>query len=234
METTKRKSVVTVWGDSLAKGVVWNAERRRHGYAAETAADVVSKKLNVEIVNRARFGFTAPQGLAMIEKDLEDGWTCDTAVIEFGGNDCNFDWAAISDAPDAEHDPMTKPGAFEEALRRIIEKLRCVAIRPVLVTLPPIDAEKYFEFLVGDKLNPANILKWLGDKQRIYRFQEMYSLIVEKVARETDCKLIDLRRHCLENRAMYAMICEDGLHLNEKGQIFVGNEISRMILQGEA
>ena len=34
METMKRrKPIIMVWGDSLAKGVIWNAERCRHGYA---------------------------------------------------------------------------------------------------------------------------------------------------------------------------------------------------------
>ncbi|HQQ40259.1 MAG TPA: SGNH/GDSL hydrolase family protein, partial [Clostridia bacterium] len=91
---------VVIWGDSLAKGVIWNNERRRHGYSRTTAADIVAEKLGVQIINRAKFGYTAPQGLEMMERDFAEGITCDTALLEFGGNDCNFDWAAISEHPE--------------------------------------------------------------------------------------------------------------------------------------
>ncbi len=229
-----REETVFVWGDSLAKGVVWNEQRKRHGYALETAADIAGKKLGITIVNHAKFGSTAPQGCEMLARDLESGVDCDAALIEFGGNDCNFDWAAISECPDAHHDPVTTPERYIAALRDIVQRLYQRGIRPILMTLPPIDAERYFKFLVGDKLNAANILKWLGDVQQIYRFHEMYSWLVEKVAREFQIRLLDLRQRCLARHGFLAnMICEDGLHLNEEGQRFVGEQIAELVLLEE-
>ena len=102
----------------------------------------------------------------------------------------------------------------------------------MLMTRPPIDAEKYFRFLAGDKLNRANILRWLGDVQQIYRYQEMYSLMVEKVAMELSIRLIDLRSRCLAERRFFRdMLCEDGLHLTEEGQVFIGEQIAQLLLQ---
>ena len=144
---------VVIWGDSLAKGVIWNNERRRHGYSRTTAAEIVAEKLGVEIVNRAKFGYTAPQGLEMMERDFAEGIVCETALLEFGGNDCNFDWAAISEHPEEPHDPATLPDQFVESLRSMVGWLLNRGIRPVLMTLPPIDSERYFRFLVGDKLS---------------------------------------------------------------------------------
>ena len=229
--TQNLNETVVIWGDSLAKGVVWNNERRRHGYSKMTAADVVGKKLGITVVNRAKFGYTAPQGLEMMEHDVESGIVCDTALIEFGGNDCNFNWAEIAEHPEAKHEPATPPEKYLAALRNMVQWLYQKGIQPVLMTLPPIDAERYFKFLVGDKLNGGNILKWLGDVYQIYRYQEMYSLLVEKVAREFQIRLIDLRQRCLaKNGFLKDMICEDGLHLNEDGQRFVGEQIAELIL----
>lgn len=229
MNTTYNKHErVIVWGDSLAKGVVWNAARGRYGKAAKNAAELVARALDIEVENRARFGITSVEGLQLIENDLEKGVEADAALIEFGGNDCNFDWAAIAEAPEKEHLPVTTPEVFERTMRQIAEKLKRACIRPVFMTLPPIDAEKYFRFLTQG-INAENVLKWLGDKQRIYRFQEMYSLIIEKVARETGAKLLDLRRRCLEDRGMFHMLCEDGLHLSDAGQAFVARELARLV-----
>ena len=224
---TYGKEIVVVWGDSLAKGVVWNDQRKRLGYSKVTAAQVAGEKLGIQVLNRAKFGYTAPQGLDMMERDLAEGITCDTAFLEFGGNDCNFKWEEISEQPDAKHEPATTPDTFLASMRSMVRWLYERGIRPVLMTLPPIDAERYFRFLVGTKLNAKNILSWLGDVHQIYRYQEMYSLLIEKVAREYQVQLLDLRQRCLaKNGFLKDMICEDGLHLTEEGQLFVGEQIA--------
>jgi acyl-CoA thioesterase I len=233
MEQLAKENVV-VWGDSLAKGVVWNNTRKRLGYSKTTAVEVAAERLGIDIVNRAKFGFTAPQGLEMMERDISEGIVCDTAVIEFGGNDCNFNWAEVSENPDGTHTPATSPEQYSSALHNMVQWLYQRGIRPILMTLPPINAERYFRFLVGDKLNAGNILRWLGDVHQIYRYQEMYSLIVEKVARECSIQLIDLRSRCLERKGFCKdMICEDGLHLTEEGQVFIGGEIADLVLKSE-
>lgn len=229
MEQQKQETVV-VWGDSLAKGVLWNDRRKRHGYSRVTAAEIAGEKLGIHVLNRAKFGYTAPQGLEMMERDITEGIACDTAFLEFGGNDCNFNWAEISEEPTAHHDPATTPETFLASMQSMVRWLYERGIRPVLMTLPPIDAERYFRFLVGDKLNAKNILRWLGDVHQIYRFQEMYSLLIERVAREYSVRLLDLRQRCLaRNGFLSEMICEDGLHLTEEGQLFVGEQIVDLV-----
>lgn len=221
---------VILWGDSLGKGVVWNADRGRYGHAETSAAQVVSEELRICINNRSRFGSTAPQGLELMERDLNDGLSADAAVIEFGGNDCNFDWAGISDEPDANHDPVTLPEQYMKTLRVMVSRIREHGIRPILITLPPINAERYFQFLIGDKLNPDHVLRWLGDVHRIYRFQEMYSAIAATVAYELDVGLLDLRRKCLAVPDFITkFLCADGLHMNENGQLFTGQAVIELV-----
>ena len=224
------KETVVIWGDSLAKGVIWNDARKRHAYSNPTAADIAAERLGIEIINRSKFGCTAPEGQQIMERDVKSGITCKTALIEFGGNDCNFNWAAVSDHPEEEHFSATPPDAYLESMRAMVRWLIQRNIQPVLMTLPPIDAERYFRFLVGTRLNPKHILRWLGDVQQIYRYQEMYSMLVEKVAREFSVQLIDLRQKCLEYHGFVKrMICEDGLHLTEAGQRFMGETICDIV-----
>lgn len=224
------KETVVIWGDSLAKGVIWNDARKRHAYSNPTAADIAAERLGIEIINRSKFGCTAPEGMQMMERDMENGITCQTALIEFGGNDCNFNWAAVSEHPEEEHFSITPPDVYLESMRAMVRWLIQRNIQPVLMTLPPIDAERYFRFLVGTRLNPKHILRWLGDVQQIYRYQEMYSMLVEKVAREFSVQLIDLRQKCLEYHGFVKrMICEDGLHLTEGGQRFMGETIADIV-----
>lgn len=218
---------VLLLGDSLGKGVVWDAERARYGYAEQTAATVAQCRLGCSIDNRSRFGSTATAGCRLLDTALSSPPAYDAALLEFGGNDCNFDWAAISSAPDARHDPNTRPAQFADALQSMISRLRDAGIRPVLTTLPPIDPERYFRFLVGDRLNAENLLGWLGDVWQIYRFQEMYSLIIADIAHSMQVRLLDLRVRCLAVPGFIRdYICADGLHLNALGQQFAGEQLA--------
>ena len=221
---------ITIWGDSLGKGVAWNAERQRHVPLSENAVNVISRNTGIPINNRCRFGFTATRGLELLKRDLDQGLTCDVAVLEFGGNDCDFDWKAISERPDEVHGPAVEPDTFRKTLIDMVGILLEKGIRPILVTMPPIDAERYFCFFIGNRLNPQNVLKWLGDIQQIYRFQEFYSSLIRSVAEELHCTLLDIRSMCLANRSLQDLICDDGIHLNRAGQIYLGESVSNLIL----
>ena len=225
---------IVLWGDSLGKGVVWNASRARYGYAKPSAASIVEDRLHCQINNRSKFGCTAPMGLAVIKQDLSERIACDAALLEYGGNDCNFDWAGISEAPDAAHAPNTQPELFSDTLCDMVAILRDAGIRPILITLPPINPERYFRFFTGQKLRGDNVLRWLGDVWQIYRFQEMYSLLISDVARKLSVQLLDLRTRCLAVPGFIRdYICEDGLHLNERGQTFAGEQIAALALTNQ-
>lgn len=219
---------VIVWGDSVARGVIYDEKRNRYTLARESAARIVAEKLNIEIVNRARMGFTIRDGAQTIENDLFRGMTADAALIEFGGNDCNFDWKAISEAPEDKHIPNTPADIYEEKLTDIIETVRDAGMRPILVTLPPILSDRYFDFISRGGLSRENILQWLGDKNHIYRYHERYSGIISRIATKYRCALLDIRSAFLEKWNTDSLFCIDGIHPSEEGQRF----ISEAILQG--
>lgn len=68
-------------------------------------------------------------------------------AIEVGGNDSDFDWERIADQPDFDHQPKTPLHSYIETLQGIVASVRGLDVKPVLINLPPIDADRYFEFL---------------------------------------------------------------------------------------
>lgn len=208
---------VIVWGDSLTKGIMFDEATNRYMISPHNVCDVTQQCAGIKIENRSKMGMTVTRGKSLLERDLESGMTCDAALIEFGGNDSDFNWREISQSPDTPHISRTPIVQFEESLRAMVQKLKEKGILPVLATLPPIDAQRYFDFF-SRGLNKENILKWLGDVFHIYRYHEQYSVTIAAVAREAACPLIDWRAAFLRQWNNRALFCDDGIHPNEQGQ----------------
>ena len=49
---------VTIWGDSVMKGVVYDEKRRKYTLLPENGADRASRALGLQLRNRARMGCT--------------------------------------------------------------------------------------------------------------------------------------------------------------------------------
>ena len=218
-----------VFGDSLARGVVWDEGRGRYALSSCAAVKQVADRTGLQIVNRARMGMTAEGGLACMQADLEGGMTADRVLIEFGGNDSDFDWRAISEDPHADHQPKTRIETYEADIRSMIEMAEMHGMPAVLCTLPPIISENYFDFFSRDGLNADNILTWLGDKNKIYRFHERYSLVLGRLAREYGCRLLDLRSAFLEKWDAHPYYCCDGIHPNDRGQSLIADTVLAQI-----
>ncbi len=219
---------IVVWGDSVAKGVIFDDRRNRYAISKQTAVKQVSDALGTEIVNRSKMGRTITEGFLTMQTDLEKGLVCDVGVIEFGGNDSDFYWDQISSAPDRHFESKTPIGLFAQKLREMIAFLKQRGIRPVLMTLPPVNASRYFDFITRN-LNPANILKWLGTRETIYRFHEQYSAVIAEIARETGCVMIDLRSAFAAQADDPSLLCMDGVHPNDKGQALIGRTVLNAI-----
>jgi len=199
-------------------GIQINPENLRYHVNNNIEIEMIEKKHFLDIRNFSKFGCTITKGLALIEKRLKgNGPFCDAIIMNFGGNDCDFNWKAISECPDGEHFPHTPLDVFIDTYRKIIELLNEKGIRPIIATLPPLDAHRFFRWFCKG-LDMKNVLKWLGNVDAIYRWQESYSRAVEKIAAETDTLIVDLRGAFLKHRKLELFLCEDGAHPNTKGQ----------------
>ena len=195
---------------------------------------MIEETHSLRVRNFSKFGCTVSKGLALIEKRLNSAEpSCDAIIMDFGGNDCDFDWKAISERPEDKHLPNTPLDVFSDTYRKIIKLLRAREIRPIMTTLPPLSAEKFFHWFCKG-LNKVNILKWLGSTESIYRWQENYSRVVEKIAAETSTLVVDLRGAFLKHRKLDLLLCEDGTHLNTEGQRVVTQAFLEFIEMAKA
>ena len=111
-----------IFGDSIMKGTVYEGGRYRSCYTEVFLPQM--EGLDIALDNRSRFGYTAERGLGLIKKAIAAGEKPDYALVEYGGNDCNFDWPAIGRDPDYPHQPVTTLADFEATMRECIGLLR--------------------------------------------------------------------------------------------------------------
>ena len=205
-----------VWGDSILKGIVFDEARYRYALLKDNCASVLSRLLKVEIVNRAKMGCTVTKGKEILIRDLDKGISCEAAVLEFGGNDSDFYWNEVSINPTKKHLPKTSLINFQKDMEEMISMLRINGITPIIMNLPPIDSDKYFNF-ISRGLDAGNILAWLGEKRVIHDFHEQYSCSLDRIAFDMNCTLIDVRSAFLAQSDRFGLLCTDGIHPNEKG-----------------
>ncbi len=207
---------IQIWGDSVLKGIFFDEARGRYAILRDNAVRLVERELDIPIINHSRMGCTAPEGLAEMMGDSSP-LTGTLVLIEYGGNDCDMDWAAVAEDPAGPHEPKTLPQKFEETLRAMVELVRRRGGLPVLSTLPPLEAERYFQW-VSRGLSRENILSYLGGAAlRIYRWQELYSTIALRVSARLRCMCLPIREYFLENVVDQNIHSLDGIHLNELG-----------------
>jgi len=207
---------VAVFGDSILKGIQLDSDTKR--YRVNNLIDIkkIENKHLVSVDNFSMFGCTINKGNSILQRHLSKE-SFDVALIEYGGNDCDFDWEKISERPDDDHLPKTPVKTFIETYKKMISLLKEKNIRPIIATLPPLEPQRFFDWFFKN-LNKDNILKWLGTVNTIYRFQEMYSRAIECVARETNTLIVDIRGAFLKHIRIDELLCEDGIHPNSNGQ----------------
>ena len=211
---TKR---IALFGDSILKGIILGDDNRYH-ISKKVDWAHIEEKLDIEIVNCSKMGLCIKAGREKLEKFLNEHPEIDTIVLEYGGNDSDYAWDKVASNPLGVNSPKTDFTLFGENLKSMVNMIKSYNKKPVLMTLPPIIADKYFDFIVSLGNDKENIKTFLGDIQVIYRRQEMYSNEISKVARLTNVDLVDVRHMFLQSDNMENLYCQDGIHPNCDGQ----------------
>lgn len=215
----KNVKSVSVIGDSVFKGVMYDSERKRYVVSKDSCQRLLESEVPFKINNYSRFGTTIKEASKVLDYVLQHSID-EIIVIEIGGNDSDFDWSAIAAYPEGEHLPKTTKEEYAKYLEQMVKKVIRAGRIPVLATLPPIDAEKYLDWIVSKGCNRESIMKWLGDIQYIYTFHDSYNEIIINLAKKYNLGLIDLRSGFI-NENDRELISIDGIHPSNKGHVCI-------------
>lgn len=184
-------------------------------------------RMRCPVRNLARYGSTILDGLKNLDRHLPEIHPGDKIVLEFGGNDCNFDWKAIAEDPTGDYEPSVTLTQFGKLYEQIIDKIRQAGATPVLLSLPALLPQRFFDF-VSHGLNRDNILSWLGgDVSTIVNWHEQYNLEIFKLGARHQVEVIDISTIFFEQRNLGDYYCIDGMHPNERGH----DLITQVLLQ---
>lgn len=195
-----------IFGDSIFKGVVFDG---RYHLAKDKF-----KNDDIDINNYSKMGATIEDGIINIKKHID---MCDKntiAVIGYGGNDCNYNWEEISKEPSEHHNCKVSPDQYRNDLTGAINLLKEKGCKVVVSTLYPLGKNKFMNF-ISQNLSYENILKWLGSKDVLYTWQQLYSDMAEMVGKANDCIIMPLREKFSTDKGEKDL-CIDGIHPTEK------------------
>ena len=142
-------------GDSIIKGVLFNQEENGLGHYSlsdRNIVDRVAERLHSEVLNLGKMGCTIEVGERILERHLTRLDGAQYVLMCYGGNDSDYDWKAIADHPEGEHYPKTPLRVFEKTYMRVVNKVRELGYTPLIMSLPPMDAQQYFNFFTSTLL----------------------------------------------------------------------------------
>jgi acyl-CoA thioesterase-1 len=218
-------SDICVLGDSVLLGVVFDEAKGRYSLLRDGALTAFTRGLGMRVTNLSRMGQTSLDAKQLFTDAVNEGLCSTSVLIELGGNDCDLDWEEVARNPEGDHLPKVSIQAFKETLRSIISMAREKGIRPILATLPPLDPSKFFNWVARDAAAKENVLRFLGDIDRIYRWQELYNLELVRIASEEKVSVFGLREAFLEKKGYQGLICKDGIHPNSNGHMIMKEAI---------
>ena len=82
---------VCLFGDSVAKGVVFDSIRKKYRVIKDCFAASIESEEHLAVTNYSKFGCTITKGRELLERHANELSSFDFVVFEFGGNDCDFD-----------------------------------------------------------------------------------------------------------------------------------------------
>ena len=222
-------NTITAFGDSVLKGVIY--ENAHYKVTDASFQKICEEYFGITIENKAKFGSTIAKGERVFERNLELIKNSDGkyVVLEFGGNDCDFNWKEVSEDPDRKHLPMSTIEHFIATYTEIISEIKKQGKIPVLLSLPPIDSKRYFQH-ISKGLSAENIMKWMReDKQYITNWHERYNIEIFKLAIANEVPVVDITSIFLEKKNYSQYLCADGIHPNVKGHRLIAEAIKQHV-----
>ncbi len=213
---------VSVFGDSIFKGVQYDRNSGRYVVGNGRGLDGIAERAGYSVQNFSKFGCTVTKAWNYLQR-MFPKIDADLVFMDFGGNDCDFDWKAISESPLNIHRPNTEYYEFVGTYNKMVDYILSKRRMPVLATLAPVQADQYVEYVVSrNNLDRRSINKWLGgDVERLEHLQQVYSDAIKGIASRMDIPFMDIRAAFLESGDAASLMCSDGIHPNDRGRAVI-------------
>ena len=215
---------ISVYGDSILKGAVTGTgSGNMFDIIAENSLSLASKKLGFELNNQSVFGNIITKAQRKLNKEIEKGTAGDAAIIESGGNDCDYDWSPICLCPNEEHSQRVPLEEFINILDQMVRSCRANKITPILMSMPPLVGDRWFNHICKnyDENAVKEFTKNIPDV--LYRNHEIYNMHIVKYAFKNNVQIVDMRLAMLETSDYRNLMCMDGIHPNQEGYKFMAS-----------
>lgn len=222
----KIKSMIA-WGDSILKGIVSNGNSKDFEITPNDSLSLVGNKLGIQIANKSIYGATIQKLWRTQQKNFRAGIAAEFGIIESGSNDCDYEWSEICESPDAPRVQKCPLDEFRKILEEMILDSRQNKITPIVITPPPLVTKWWFKNICLG-LDEKIISDFLGgEKEKLFRSQDLYSEAAKNVAQNLNAQIIDVRAEFLAQGDFEKFMCLDGIHPNEKGHEFMARIFER-------
>ena len=213
---------ISAYGDSILKGAVTGTDSGHLFDIIEDSSLVLaSKALGFDLNNQSVFGSIVSKTQRRLNRDIEKGIFSDLAIIESGGNDCDYDWTQVSSFPDQKHLPRTTLEDFIQKISEMVDVCRKNKITPLIMTMPPLVRDRWYNHILHGQDENA-VLKILNDNpDRLYQNHELYNISLVEYAFKNSVQIVDMRKEMLLSENYRNLMCLDGIHPNEKGYKFM-------------
>lgn len=212
---------IGVWGDSILKGAYTNPESDHlFDITEENSLAIASKNLGFELYNDSVFGSIITKTQRRLNRYFEKGNTCDIAILESGGNDCDYDWSLVS-AANGDFSSVSPRVPLEDFLRIWDEMVNlCLekGVKPVIMTMPPLVSDRWYDHICINQ-NKEEINLFLGENpaDKLYRNHELYNTCLVEFCWKKGVKMVDMRKAMLSAPDFRQIMCLDGIHPNPDG-----------------
>lgn len=225
---------IVCFGDSLTRGVsVVNGRlrivKKNYPYYLKEAL-LSNNESAVTVINKGVFNDSSESLLKRLEKDVMEE-NPDYVIIAIGGNDCNFNWNDVTENPEAEHQANVPIDRYLANIKTMIKRMKEAGITPIVMTLPPLDPVRYYQFLSNQ--HGTSISHWICMTGGIEYWHGLYNERLSKLADEWNIAKIDVRKALKQAGSQQEIISDDGIHLTPIGYKALGKEISQFFRNGQ-
>ena len=198
---------IVVFGDSILNGVITIPNSGKLFDTTENdSLTLAQKELGFELDNRSIYGNITCKGLVKLQKFFEKGGEADFCIIEFGSNDCDYDWGTL-----VQKVPLEE---YLENLSQMISLCRANKVTPLMMGLIPYVCNDWFKTIIKGH-DEAAILKFLGGTaETLGKNQLIYKNAQADFVKKNNVQFLDPWDIFQGHKEL---MCYDGIHPNEAG-----------------